>query len=213
MMLMSIERHESGRSRRVPEELSASPEEIATAIEELTDGELLKLEKYARYRIRGLGRKALGRDHDDLLREAMAATLAGNRRWKKHTVDFFTHIAGVMRSLSSHWAEQFDPSEARLESEFTTAGENLIGEMSPLMRVASDSPDPERLLDVKQQLAKIERFFEKDPIVPQIIEGFRAGLTGNEIQSQSGMSKNDYESAIRRMRRGVTALERKGTES
>lgn len=208
---MATETREPGRLRRIPDELAATQEEIATAIEGLTDGELLRLEKYARYRIRGLGRKAGGRDHDDLLREAMTATLAGNRRWKKQTVDFFTHLAGVMRSLSSHWREQFDPQEARLESEFAVTGERGPS-ASPLAMAPTDAPDPERLLDAKQQLAKIERFFASDPTVPRIIEGFRSGLTASEIQSLTGLSKTDYESALRRMRRGIAAMERKGSE-
>lgn len=212
MFYMATESENPALLRRVPEALAARPEEISAAIEGLSHVELLRLEKYARYRIKGLGRKAAGREHDDLLREAMAVTLAGNRRWKKSTVDFFTHLVGVMRSISSHWGEQYDPAEARLESEFVSKkGETHV--VSPLLMAVSPEPDPERILDAKQQLKKIEKFFATDPTVPRIIQGFRAGLNGLEIQSATGLSKTDYESALRRMRRGIATLEKKGMPS
>src|SRR5262245_846965 len=53
--------------RRVPEERAATPAEVRAAVEALTEADIVRLEKFARYRIRGLGRMAGGRDHEDLL--------------------------------------------------------------------------------------------------------------------------------------------------
>src|ERR1043165_7035542 len=102
-------------SRRVPEESAATREEVVAAVEALTHHEYLRLEQDARWRIRGRGRAARGRDWEELLREAISATYEGNRRWNKELVDFSRHLIGVMRSTSSHWREQFDPDEALLE--------------------------------------------------------------------------------------------------
>jgi len=44
----------------------ATPEDIELAVESLSRAEERRLEKAARFRIRGLGRKATYRDHDDL---------------------------------------------------------------------------------------------------------------------------------------------------
>ncbi len=188
--------------RRVPDSAAATPEEVKAAVEGLTQGQLLKLEKYGRYRVRGLGRKALGRDHNDLLRDALTVTLAGDRRWRKASVDFFIHLTGVMRSISSHWGEQYDPAEAYGESELMRDD----SKQSPITGAPSESPSVESVLDAKHRLAQIESFFEKDPTVPFIIKGFRDGMTGPEIQLATGMSKKDYESAIKRMRRGIASL-------
>ena len=93
--------------------------------------DLGRLEKYARYRIRGLGRKATGRDHEDLLGEAVQDTLdLEKRKWNKR-VSFAQHLMGAMRSISSHWREQFDTREPLLESEvFRTTEEGEV--LSPL---------------------------------------------------------------------------------
>ena len=74
-----------------------------TAIQSLSDADNLRLEKFARFRIRGLGRASAGRDWRDLLGEALAATLDPNhRRWNK-SVTFVQHLLGAMRSISTAW--------------------------------------------------------------------------------------------------------------
>lgn len=173
----------------------ASSEEVRAAIESLTDGELLRLERYARFRMRGLGARALGRTHEDLLKEAMAATLAGDRRWKRRKVDLFTHLIGVMRSYSSHWSERERPVRYVAESELGPAPD--VG------------PTPDRVLEARQQIRRIEGFFADDAVVLRLIDGMRDGLTGPEIQVTAGLSKRDYESALKRMRRGLARMEEK----
>ena len=44
--------------RRVPEDRRATPDEVRAALEGLTEADSVRLEKYVRYRIRGLGRQA-----------------------------------------------------------------------------------------------------------------------------------------------------------
>ena len=127
-------------SRRIPEDKAASPDEIYAAIEALTRQETGQLLQYARWRVRGLGRRSLGQNHEDLLQEAQTATLDDRRRWNKESVSFFTHLIGTMRSISNHWRERFDPSEAYLASEvmdISSAGE----ETDPMLKVASSAPD------------------------------------------------------------------------
>jgi DNA-directed RNA polymerase specialized sigma24 family protein len=193
--------------RRIPEDKAASSQEIVAAIERLQNTELIKLERYARYRIRGLGRKAGGRDHDDLVKEALLATLSGQRRWNKE-VEFYAHLLGVIRSISSHWREKYAFDGALLESEshFTPPGQ----ESSWLASVSSPEPDAERVASARQEVQRITQYFAADSQVTLIIEGLRDGLTGPEIQAQQGMPRTEYESAVRRMRRGLEAMARKG---
>jgi hypothetical protein len=88
-------------SRRIPEEKAATLDEVRAAIENLMPEQLLRLKKYARQRIRGLGRASMGRDHKDLLQEAITATLdPDRRRWNKGAVDFVGHLIGAMRSIA-----------------------------------------------------------------------------------------------------------------
>jgi hypothetical protein len=150
-------------SRRVPEERAATREEIVVAVEVLTRREHLRLEQYARWRIRGLGRAAQGRDWEDLLREAVADTYEGARHWNKESVDFSRHLIGAMRSISSHWREQFDPDEAFLESEVTRVSPEGK-QSSPMLNVVSPAAGPERALELKEEIDRIERIASKNPL-------------------------------------------------
>lgn len=191
-------------SRRIPEEQAATPEEIREAIDVLRPAELLRLKKFAYFRVLGLGRASKGRNHEDLLEEAVTATLTGSRGWNK-SVSFVQHLLGAIRSIASHWGEEFDPGEALLEAEVTSTtpeGE----EYSPLLNAPSTSPDGERVLVAKQEVEAIERLFAEDPQVLEIIGGLRAEMTGPEIQEALSLSKTEYETARRRMRRGIQRI-------
>lgn len=176
-------------------------EEIVAALEALTAPQLLRLEKFARYRVRGLGRAARWRDHKDLLGEAVTSTLAGNRRWNKK-VSLDAHLFGAMRSISTHWREQYDPTEASLESELLRRSEE--GETySPMGQVPSCAPDAERVAAAKEKVERIVQLFADDLYVSLILTGWHEGKTGREIQEMLGIPQNDYDAAIRRMRRNI----------
>jgi hypothetical protein len=181
----------------------ASLDEVQAAIRSLTEEELLRLERYARFRIRSLGGRTLGRDHEDLLREALVATLGGERRWKRRKVSFFTHLVGVMRSLSSHWNEK--ERNAGVFSESELSPDPL--KYSPLHYVSSSVPGPDRIVEAQQEIRRIEAHFSSDSDVMAILHGLKEGMTGPEIQVASKLDRKDYESAMKRMRRGVERLE------
>jgi RNA polymerase sigma-70 factor (ECF subfamily) len=63
------------------------------------------------------------------------------------------------------------------------------------------APGPERSLSAGQQLAAIERLFADDPLALKIITGLGEGLSAEQIRSAIGVSKTNYDSARRRMRR------------
>src|SRR5579859_2819765 len=70
-----------------------SLEETRQAIQELTNPELLRLKRFARWRLRSLGRKSLGRNEHDLLYEAVTSTVAGKRTWRQG-IDLCRHLMG-----------------------------------------------------------------------------------------------------------------------
>lgn len=142
------------------------------------------------------------RDHEDLLGEAVADTLdPAKRRWNKE-VSFVRHLIGAMRSISSHWREQFDPNEPRLESEVVRVRED--GEpLTPLDLVGSEAPAADRILEAKQQLEAIENAVGEDKIVYDILGGLRGEMSPSEIREALGLSVTDYETAMKRFRRHV----------
>lgn len=185
-------------------ENAATREEVVAALEALTRREHLRLEQFARWRMRGLGRAAQSRDWEDLLREAIAATYEGNRRWNKGSVDFSRHLIGVMRSISSHWRDQFNPDEAFLESEVilvTPEGKTS----NPMLEAASPASDPERALEAKEEVERIERIASKNPLAWLILDGLRGGMTGPEIREALEVSQKDYETAMKWLRRNIRA--------
>jgi hypothetical protein len=193
---------DSASLRQKAEDEGASIDEVRSAIGSLSEEELLRLERYARFRIRSLGGRTLGRDHEDLLREALSATLGGDRRWKRRKVDFFTHLVGVMRSLSSHWNERERTVGVLSESELNDES----GKFSPLTTASSSSPSADRILEAQQELQRIEKLFAADSDVLAIMRGLGEGMTGPEIQIAANLDRKDYESAMKRMRRGIERL-------
>jgi hypothetical protein len=75
--------------------------EIDRAIKTLTSSDLLRLQRFAKFRVRGLGRAASGRDWEDLLGEALYRTLKGTddtqngRHWNRK-VPFVQHVSGEL---------------------------------------------------------------------------------------------------------------------
>ena len=190
------------RPRRVPEERAATPDEVRAALDALGEADLVRLEKFARYRIRGLGRKAKGRDHDDLLGEGIQDTLdQAKRKWNKD-VSFVRHLIGAMRSISSHWREQFDAEEPLLESEvLQTTEEGKV--LSPLDLVDSGAPGAERILAAKEEVERIEKAVADDKVVSDILGGLRAEMSPRDIRDVLGLSVTQYETAMKRFRRHV----------
>jgi hypothetical protein len=189
-------------SRRVPEENAANKEEIVAAVEALTREERLRLKQDAQWRIRGLGRAARRRDWEDLLQKAISDTYEGNRRWNKESVDFSRHLMGAMRSISSHWRDQFDPDEAFLESEVIRVSPE--GEQSnPMLNAASPAADPERALVAKEEVERIERIASRNSLAWLIMDGLSDGMTGPQIRETLEVSQNDYETAMKWLRRNI----------
>lgn len=189
-------------SRRIPEEKTATREEIIAAVEALTRQESLRLERFARGAISSLRRAALGRDWEELLREAVSATYEGRRRWNKESVDFTRHLVGVMWSISSHWREQFDPDEALLESEILTVSPD--GQTSsPLLNVPTPAAGPERELAAKEEVGRIEHIATNNTLASVIVGGLRDRMTGPQIREELGISQKDYEAAIKWLRRNI----------
>lgn len=174
-------------ARRVPIEQAATPEEISLAIESLTEAELVKVRRFAAYRVRALGPEKPGRAADELIKEALLSLLEGNRRWNKEKVSFFTFLSGAMRSISSHWREQ--DLQPRMEHP------------DVLTTLTSDAPDPEAALNGKQQWALILSIFADDEDSLALLPEMAQGLSGPEVRARIGWTANRYEATLKRVRR------------
>lgn len=194
-------------SRGGPEKRAATLDEVEAAYRALTTPQLARLDKYARGRVAALYLEGKGIAATDLLQEALTETLEGSiknagRKWYKDSVSFVGHLMGVMKSIASHPPKHLLPDHAEhilLESQVTEVTPD--GEVrNPLLEYPSGSPDQERILDAKKMLEIVEQTFKDDAIVSLIIDGWRNGMSGPEIQEQLGITPKEFEAAVKRLR-------------
>jgi CheY-like chemotaxis protein len=174
--------------------------EVDRAIEALTVSDLLRLQRFANFRVRGLGRAARGRTGEDLLGEALLRTLIGveatreGRHWNKN-VDFVQHLKRAMESISSSWKRQFKEKEAYLISELPI--HDAEGqEHSPLDDAVSGHAAADQLLIEKDEEERVLTIFKDDPEATQVLLGLLHGLKKNEID----LDKKKYAATEKRIR-------------
>jgi DNA-directed RNA polymerase specialized sigma24 family protein len=169
------------------------PSETARALKLLTDMDLLRLKTIARLHARGLPPDV---GWEDLLQEAITRVLTGARQ-PPENVPLVAFLAGIMRSLKSeHWR--------RLARKGAPGREPLplpraAGSRSPAPREAA--PDPERSVLAQEQLHAIQRLFAADKVVLGIITALGEGLSADEICQSLRLTRTDYDSARKRLRR------------
>jgi len=178
---------------------------VEQAVLALSEGELLRLRKFAVWRIRGLGRKARGRTSDDLLGEAITSILDGTRPWRKSIV-FYVHLRGCVRSISNAWSQKNDIDmwfESEMKSSESEAKDGKV--RLALEMVQDDEPNPEHRAHVRLQLERVHRLFPCGTTYRKIIDCWANGQNHAEAQAELGLSKNIYDAAVKRIRRTAAA--------
>ncbi len=171
------------------------PAERALALKLVTDCDLLRLKVIARLHGRSLPPDV---SWADLLQEAFARVLDGSRAIPAG-VPPVAFLAGVMRSIKAeYWRRRRRATEQQpvLATEYQLVAAETTEACDP-------QPDPERWLIAAQELQAIGLLFAHDPVALQIIAGLGDGHTAEEIRRTLGMSKTEYDSARKRMRRAV----------
>ncbi len=169
------------------------PAETALALELVSDIDLLRLKTIARLHARGLP-PDIG--WDDLLQEAFTRVITG-QRVQPEGVTTVAFLAGIMRSLKAEHLRRVSKSGGHaLRLDPTVGG-------SRDLELCDPAPSPERSLSARQELNAIERLFADDAVALQIIAGLGRGLSAEQIRAAEGISRVDYDSARRRMRRSL----------
>jgi DNA-directed RNA polymerase specialized sigma24 family protein len=162
--------------------LTVTPAGTALADKLVTETELLRLKAIAHLQARGLPPAFTW---SDLLQEAFIRILDGSRRRPKG-IPMVSFVAGIMRSIKSDYWRR-----TRSESDSAAALEEM----------REDAPDPERSFAALQELRAISDLFADDAQVQQIIAGAAEQRSAEEIRIAGRMSKVEYDSARKRMRR------------
>jgi len=194
-------------SHKQPARVVATQDEIVRAIEALSPKQMRRLEKYAYWRVQGVGRASLGRTGEDLFQEALLSTCKGAKRWYKEHVDFFGHLRSAIRNIAFGWKQkrkQWEPFY--LEADIIAS--NADGdEVSPLENVAGSDLAPDQYLSAKEEVKRIFKRFGNDKEVSAVLQAHLEGVTtAREIMQEHNLTKREYEGARRRIRSQKSAL-------
>jgi RNA polymerase sigma-70 factor (ECF subfamily) len=160
------------------------PAETALALKLITRMDFLRLKAIARLHARGLPPDVTW---DDLLQEAFTRVIVGTRRTPAG-INMVAFIAGIMRSVRSEHrrrAQQGPRSRETLRFE----------------QMQDSGADLEQSLMAREQLEAIERLFAGDAVVLGMIQCLAEGLSPAQICATLKISKTDYDSARKRLRR------------
>jgi len=173
--------------------IEKTPASHALARKLVTANDLLRLKVIARLHARGLPPQF---SWTDLLQESFARVLDGSRR-RPEGLPIVPFLAGVMRSIKTeYWrrarreARQLPKLLAELDIDEAHGGEPR----TPL-------PTPERSLMALDELAAIDRLFADDRQSLLVIAGLAEGRSPEEICKEHQLSKTDYDSTRKRIRR------------
>jgi DNA-directed RNA polymerase specialized sigma24 family protein len=169
------------------------PAETALALKLVNDIDLLRLKTIARLHARGLPPDV---GWDDLLQEAFTRVITGSRL-QPEGVATVAFLAGIMRSVKAEHLRR-----AYKGGSHTLRIDQAIGESRDI-ELNDPAPGAERSISATQELAAIKQLFAGDPLALQIIAGLGNGLSAEQIRAAAGISKTDYDSARRRMRRSL----------
>jgi len=193
-LITTLEREKSNKDSPESELHSRSSEEIAKALSSLSVPDLLRLQRYAKDRVVMLGSNTRGRDGNDLLQEAIVATVDGTLLWGKD-VSFVQHMSNAMRRISQTWLQ------SRAEGSHGSEIGDDLGSFEPKTNI-----DPERTLNAKERLEQIQRLFAEDAAASTVVEFLGLGYTSKEIQSRLAISSEELTVVMRRIRRQVQTM-------
>ena len=178
----------------------ASRGRVEQAIRELTDADLHRLEAFAMWRMRGLGRRADGRTYEDLLGEALCAALEGRRVWVERNTDFVGFLVGAMRSISDNWGRRYKPE---LEPWGTPEEAEAVFVGAAALAFVAHAPAQESRLIAQQWTEAVARLFDGDPVARRIVRRLLDGEDLRDVREDVGLEWNEYRAAVRRVRRRI----------
>src|SRR5689334_24310988 len=94
------------RAKGMSDERIATPEEVWSAVQSLTDADSTRLKAVAEALAFRLRSYVWGTGGADLLQEAVISVLQGNRKWRPSRVDLVRLLVGAMRSIASNWKDR-----------------------------------------------------------------------------------------------------------
>src|SRR5262245_5136072 len=164
--------------------------EIRHEINTLTAGERTKLIKIAScYTWK---RRISFEEPEELVQEALYRVLAGARDWPRG-LEKLRFLAGVIKSIAGDQKRALNRNVLPLTGEM----EEVIGDKGAEERGIMARIDVIRITTV---------IFKDDPIAQKMVIGMADGARGEDLEQASGLSRTEYESKRKKMRRRIEKL-------
>lgn len=170
--------------------------EVKNKIENMSDADWRRLEKYALKLASGLHMNA-----KDLLQDAFCRALDGRRKYYKDLqLDTVGFIGGIMKSLASNEIKKRlqNPIHLAQMSEFAVED----GVETDVFQGSHDLDTPENLLIAQKSVEQLLKAFDDNPNAQMILMAKMDGFdTPQEIQEFCEINDTQYQSALRAIRR------------
>lgn len=192
----------------------ASPDDVAEAVSNLTDVDMLRLQRAAAFCLPGSAFDAAEELAGEAISQTYRAALGeGGRRWPKD-VAFIAFLLKTIQGLAS------DSRDSARQRQTVRAGDLIDGDIDrrdPFDALGISHPSIETELveaeTIESQhaidqilIAKVSEYFKDDDQVQMIMMGIQDDLSAAEIREIAGMNPTQYETAWRRFRRGLNKL-------
>lgn len=179
---------------------------IESAVAAAGDADMLRLYRKAAYLLPGTGLN----DSEELFNEAIVRTLEGTRQWPAD-VSFEAYIWMVMKSIADGERNLSHRTNELLANDMASTGdepqEDLInGFGDAALAVENVLIDQDAQQKMVADLETIENHFKGDEAVTLVIMALEDGIPPRDLASDYGMSSTQYESARKKLRRGVDRL-------
>jgi DNA-directed RNA polymerase specialized sigma24 family protein len=191
----------------------ATLEQIEQAIVGLSDVEWIRLRKMASGHLWGTRL----RDPDDLINETIERLIAGRRTWNVGMA-FVPWMDSTMKSVAHNLRALKRQPEVALAGDLVGGGDDPPEEALDILGEDGETPldallTQEARAMAEKDLAKIEERFKDDQEVGWILMGLAEGMGASDIQAMGEMTRTQYETARKRLRREREKLFPSGRKS
>ena len=178
------------RKNNGPREKYATKGQVYKAIKALTDADHKKLMIIAVFYCRNRKLHNHTIEPEELISEAVVATLSGNKQWRHGNVSLIKHLDQAMRNISGHLA-----GKGLKES----LAKEALKDLQTITRKTTDTVSSTVLS--RDELRRVQSLFDGDEPASRLLELKSQEMTMSEIKSAMGMSNTEYETVFKRVYR------------
>jgi DNA-directed RNA polymerase specialized sigma24 family protein len=186
----------------------ATVEEITEAIAQVSAEGWAKVYAFAKNRARFMALYGGAVDGPDLVQQAIVALLQERRTWKPTQVNFVGLLTGAIRSIASnHKAKSLASGYSIPESQIAPTDDGDESEALNSLRADSRPNQEENMIQAEraaQNVVLVDElygFFDHDKEARDVMDGWRAGMSGTEIIEVLEIDRKGYETIAKRIRR------------